>query len=109
VLEEMADQCDGGTVPKCPVIDALFDHAGDTQLRARVSNRTRLDAPSDKCVSTSTPQKPPPFIREVSRARPGQERLHLITAGSGSERARKPLRSAGADLASTAPRHLYAA
>jgi MerR family mercuric resistance operon transcriptional regulator len=27
VLAEMAAQCDGGTVPKCPVIDALFDHA----------------------------------------------------------------------------------
>ena len=25
VLAEMAAQCDGGTVPKCPVIDALFD------------------------------------------------------------------------------------
>jgi MerR family mercuric resistance operon transcriptional regulator len=27
VLAEMAAQCDGGTVPKCPVIDALFDRA----------------------------------------------------------------------------------
>jgi MerR family mercuric resistance operon transcriptional regulator len=27
VLAEMAAQCDGGTVPKCPVIDALFDQA----------------------------------------------------------------------------------
>lgn len=27
VLKEMAAQCDGGTVPKCPVIDALFDQA----------------------------------------------------------------------------------
>ena len=26
-LAEMAAQCDGGTVPKCPVIDALFDQA----------------------------------------------------------------------------------
>ena len=25
VLKEMAAQCDGGTVPECPVIDALFD------------------------------------------------------------------------------------
>lgn len=25
VLREMAAQCDGGRVPKCPVIDALFD------------------------------------------------------------------------------------
>lgn len=24
-LSDMASQCDGGTVPKCPVIDALFD------------------------------------------------------------------------------------
>ncbi len=28
VLAKMAAQCDGGTVPKCPVIDALFDRAG---------------------------------------------------------------------------------
>jgi MerR family mercuric resistance operon transcriptional regulator len=27
VLEKMAATCDGGTVPKCPVIDALFDSA----------------------------------------------------------------------------------
>jgi MerR family transcriptional regulator, mercuric resistance operon regulatory protein len=27
VLAEMAAQCDGGTVPKCPIIDALFDQA----------------------------------------------------------------------------------
>jgi MerR family mercuric resistance operon transcriptional regulator len=27
VLKEMATQCDGGTVPACPVIDALFDEA----------------------------------------------------------------------------------
>ena len=25
VLKEMAAQCDGGTVPACPIIDALFD------------------------------------------------------------------------------------
>lgn len=30
VLGEMADQCDGGTVPRCAVIDALFDEASDT-------------------------------------------------------------------------------
>lgn len=27
VLREMAAQCDGGTVPKCAVIDALFEQA----------------------------------------------------------------------------------
>jgi MerR family mercuric resistance operon transcriptional regulator len=27
VLKEMAAQCDGGTVPECAVIDALFDQA----------------------------------------------------------------------------------
>ena len=25
VLEEMASQCSGGTIPKCPIIDTLFD------------------------------------------------------------------------------------
>jgi len=25
VLEEMAAQCSGGTVPECPIVDALFD------------------------------------------------------------------------------------
>jgi MerR family mercuric resistance operon transcriptional regulator len=26
VLQDMAAECDGGPVPKCAVIDALFDH-----------------------------------------------------------------------------------
>ena len=30
VLREMVAQCDGGTVPECPVIDALFNPASDT-------------------------------------------------------------------------------
>jgi len=29
-LAEMAAQCEGGTVPKCPVIDALLDQPQDT-------------------------------------------------------------------------------
>jgi len=29
VLREMAAQCEGGRVPKCPVIDALFEDAPD--------------------------------------------------------------------------------
>jgi MerR family mercuric resistance operon transcriptional regulator len=29
-LAEMAAQCEGGIVPKCPVIDALLDQAQDT-------------------------------------------------------------------------------
>jgi len=36
VLKDMATQCDGGAVPQCPVIDALFDHAPEAQ-----SGRTR--------------------------------------------------------------------
>ena len=28
VLKDMASQCDGGTVPECPVIDALFGAQG---------------------------------------------------------------------------------
>lgn len=34
VLARMATQCDGGTVPKCPVVDALFERAaGSTPSR----------------------------------------------------------------------------
>jgi MerR family mercuric resistance operon transcriptional regulator len=38
VLKDMAAQCDGGAVPKCAVIDALFEHgsgAGRTRKAAR--------------------------------------------------------------------------
>lgn len=37
VLREMAAQCEGGRVPKCPVIDALFDEApgGDAESASR--------------------------------------------------------------------------
>lgn len=38
VLEEMAAQCDGGTVPKCAVIDALFDEASGTAARPQGGN-----------------------------------------------------------------------
>jgi MerR family mercuric resistance operon transcriptional regulator len=49
VLAEMAAQCDGGTVPKCPVIDALFDQAfgvageptGSLSTRAGSQSRRR--------------------------------------------------------------------
>jgi len=34
VLEQMAAQCEGGTVPKCPVIDALFDRASARAARS---------------------------------------------------------------------------
>jgi MerR family transcriptional regulator, mercuric resistance operon regulatory protein len=33
VLKDMAIQCDGGAVPRCPVIDALFDRAPAAQSR----------------------------------------------------------------------------
>jgi len=51
VLTEMAAQCDGGIVPKCPVIDALFDrsvgaadesHDGPS---ARAGSRIRRGSP----------------------------------------------------------------
>jgi MerR family mercuric resistance operon transcriptional regulator len=29
-LAEMAAQCEGGTVPKCPILDALLDRPQDT-------------------------------------------------------------------------------
>jgi MerR family mercuric resistance operon transcriptional regulator len=32
-LREMAAQCDGGTVPRCAVIEALFDEASGTAAR----------------------------------------------------------------------------
>jgi MerR family mercuric resistance operon transcriptional regulator len=38
VLGEMAAQCDGGTVPKCPVIDALFDKASVSAAKPPVGN-----------------------------------------------------------------------
>lgn len=34
VLKDMAAQCDGGAVPKCAVIEALFDGAPGSRLRA---------------------------------------------------------------------------
>jgi MerR family transcriptional regulator, mercuric resistance operon regulatory protein len=34
VLGQIAAQCDGGTVPACPVIDALFDRSPDTAAGA---------------------------------------------------------------------------
>lgn len=36
VLDDMADRCSGGKVPKCPIIDALFD----ARARANVAKRT---------------------------------------------------------------------
>jgi len=45
VLAEMAAQCDGGTVPKCPVIDALFDQAfGQRFYSRRLPALARLSA-----------------------------------------------------------------
>jgi len=50
-LAEMAAQCDGGTVPKCPVIDALFDQAprlADESPRSssiRAASRSRRGSP----------------------------------------------------------------
>jgi MerR family transcriptional regulator, mercuric resistance operon regulatory protein len=46
VLREMAAHCDGGTVPRCAVIDALFDEASDTV--ALSSGRSRPDASRDR-------------------------------------------------------------
>lgn len=47
VLEEMAAQCDGGTVPQCAVIDALFDQgsgAAAGPFKAGGDLRARRDA-----------------------------------------------------------------
>ncbi len=33
VLDRMAATCDGGTVPKCPIVDALFAPASSTTTR----------------------------------------------------------------------------
>ena len=46
VLEAMAARCTGGTVPECPIIDALFDlrtplSAPDARLAPRPSPRAR--------------------------------------------------------------------
>ena len=45
VLAEMAAQCDGGTVPKCPVIEALFDqslHVADKRPTTRAGSRASV-------------------------------------------------------------------
>jgi MerR family mercuric resistance operon transcriptional regulator len=39
VLQDMAAQCDGGTVPACPIIDALFEEAPAPKIGS-VSPRT---------------------------------------------------------------------
>jgi MerR family mercuric resistance operon transcriptional regulator len=44
VLREMAAQCDGGTVPKCPVIDALFDPGADTASASIRTSSGRANA-----------------------------------------------------------------
>jgi len=53
VLEQMAAQCDGGTVPKCPVIDALFDRACGTAPGSLGGNQANAspDHPSLRTVS----------------------------------------------------------
>ena len=67
VLREMAAQCDGGTVPACPVIDALFDQASDTtsgwiesrrRHRATTTRNTpdRI-GPSERLGSSETPRR----------------------------------------------------
>lgn len=38
VLGKMADQCDGGTVPQCPVIDALFDRVQNGRYRNSIQS-----------------------------------------------------------------------
>ncbi len=46
VLREMAAQCDGGTVPKCPVIDALFEPRADPASRSIGASGSRADTSS---------------------------------------------------------------
>jgi MerR family mercuric resistance operon transcriptional regulator len=58
-LEQMAAQCDGGTVPKCPVIDALFDRASVTAPGSLGGNQA--DASPDN-----------PSLRTVSKNRRGR-------------------------------------
>jgi MerR family mercuric resistance operon transcriptional regulator len=48
VLREMAAQCDGGRVPKCPVIDALFD---ETMIAAA---QVAADTAADESSGHST-------------------------------------------------------
>ncbi len=44
VLKHMATQCEGGAVPECPVIDALFDQAPEVQS-GRTSRAPRKQLP----------------------------------------------------------------
>ncbi len=53
VLAEMAAQCDGGAVPKCPVIDALFAHS-------LAAGRDSSGTPSVRTGSPRRRDSPPP-------------------------------------------------
>jgi len=63
VVREMATRCDGGSVPECPVVDALFDQAfgvsderpGSPPTRAR-SIRSRTTARVRPLVPCEPPQ-----------------------------------------------------
>lgn len=41
VLGDMASQCDGGVVPECPIVDALYDFAPEDLSASTWSNASR--------------------------------------------------------------------
>jgi hypothetical protein len=53
VLSDMATQCDGGTVPRCPIIDALFDRPS-RPVNGAVGGRTTPADPSPASASSPT-------------------------------------------------------
>jgi MerR family mercuric resistance operon transcriptional regulator len=44
VLETMASQCSGGKIPKCPIIDALFDARAPVRAASATRSPVRLRA-----------------------------------------------------------------
>jgi len=53
VLTDMAGQCDGGTVPLCPVIDALFDETRGSVPPGPRTGLTRTRAIARQGASTA--------------------------------------------------------
>jgi MerR family mercuric resistance operon transcriptional regulator len=91
VLREMAAQCDGGTVPQCPVIDALFDQTSD-RAAAPVASSRRTWTPrrvSVTAASTRTGAIRTSTASSGARRRAqdtGDESLPMASSTSGGRR-----------------------
>ena len=65
VLEEMATQCDGGTVPKCPVIDAMFGRDRPASMA-----ESSTDGPRPRVRATAGRRVHPRVADRVTRLLP---------------------------------------